>query len=75
MLDRLVIQEVQHYGRSCNNGLHIRILAIEDSERIQLKAANTIFIELIFHARKVLDQRLAVATPRFGRTQRVNLKS
>ena len=67
MRRRFLIQVIQHYWRRFNNCLHARILTVEDSERILLKAANTILIQLIFHACEVLNQRVPIGGTRFGR--------
>ena len=63
MLSRFRIQKVQHDRRCLNQRLHIRVFAVENAQRILLEAANTILIKLTFHAGKILDQGLTIASP------------
>ena len=60
MSRRFLVQIVQHDRRRLHDCLHIRVLTVENSERILRKAANTILIELIFHAREIVDQSIAI---------------
>ena len=74
MLCRFLVEEIDHDRCRRHNFLHFRVLAVQNPQRILLKAPNTILIKLTFHAGKVFHEGFAVARPGLCRAQGVDLE-
>ena len=74
MLVGFLVQMIQHLRSRTNELLHIRILRVQNTQRVLVEAANTILIQLVFHAGKVAHQLLAVGAARRVRAERVDLQ-
>ena len=74
MLRRFIVEVVEHDRRIRNKLLHVRILAVQNTQRVLLEAANTIFIQLRFHGREVIDERFTIFSAGFQGSQRIQLE-
>src|SRR6185369_2201842 len=74
MLTRLFVQVLREYWRAGDHVLQLRILAVENAQRIAFEAPQAVGVELRLMAREVLDQLFTIDPPRSGRAERIEMQ-
>ena len=74
MRARLVVEVRRHQRRGGDQLAQLRILAVEDAQRIALEPPQAVLVEPLAMRGEVLDERLLVARARFERAERVQLE-
>src|SRR5580692_6606607 len=72
MSPRLRVERLEQRGRPCDQALHVRILAVENSQRISREAPLAILVERRLMAAEVGGQALPVAGAYFRRAERID---
>ena len=71
----LVTQVVRQLGRSLHQGLHGRVLGVQDAQRVGVQAAAAVFVQLLQARGEVVHQCGPVGSPLGRLTQAVELKA
>ena len=71
---RLVVEIAAEQRRAIDQIAELRVLAVEDPERIALEAPQAVLVERVAVCAEVLGQHLLVARARLGRADRVELE-
>ena len=74
MLDGGLTEEIHQFRRALDEFLHVRILAVEDAQRIGMQAALGIGIQRLAMPLEISDQLGAVALPLLRAAQRVDFQ-
>ena len=73
MFERVLIQIIQQSRCTIYDLLHLRILAIEDPQRVAMKAPMSIFVKFAQMLFQIVDQPPTMEVTGFDTAQRSNL--